>query len=89
MNKQDRKRVEEISAELAKLAAQIEPLAGELSDMAEAEQEKFDNMSDGLQQGEGGQAIQEAAETLATIAEKVQAAFDGLDEAENEFGSLV
>jgi hypothetical protein len=58
MNAADRKRVAELS--------------NEFREIADAEQGKFDNMPEGLQEGEKGQAISEAAEALGEVADHLE-----------------
>ena len=64
MNKQDRTNVAAITARIEQAKSEITAAGEELRALAEAEQEKFDNMSEGLQAGEQGQAIEKAAEVL-------------------------
>ena len=73
MNKEDRKSLRHI-VELLE-----EALSG-LEEMAETEGEKFDNMPEGLQEGERGQAIYEAAECLEEQAGSLQDIIDALGE---------
>jgi hypothetical protein len=86
MNKADRARLGLIRSELERLKGEVESIGSEIRDLADAEQEKFDNMSEGLQQGEQGQAIEAAAGELDEIA---SAAEDGnLSEALEAFDNL-
>lgn len=74
-----------LSAALAALSAVKEALENAHSvaeELANEEQEKFDNMPEGLQQSERGQAIEGAASTLNEIADHLQTALDALEEAE-------
>ena len=57
MNKQQRKRLNE-------LIEQVEGIVTELDEMAQEEQEKYDNMPEGLQESERGEALQDAADNL-------------------------
>lgn len=72
MNKADRKVVSDAVSKLEALKEQIENIGTDIRALADAEQEKFDNMSDGLQQGEQGQAIETAAQTLDTAAQALE-----------------
>lgn len=72
MNKQDMKKVEEALKLLRTANDLLEPLA-------EAEQEKFDNMTEGLQQGENGQRIESWANALASAQESASAAIDAIE----------
>ena len=64
MNAQDRKAVSGIVSELEALRSQVEDIGTRLRELADAEQDKFDNMSEGLQSSDNGQAIEEAASNL-------------------------
>lgn len=64
MNQAQRKFVAEKLQELIGLKEQIEAIASELRTLAEEEQEKYDNMPEGLQGGDKGQAIETAAQML-------------------------
>lgn len=64
MNKDDKARVAELKTKLESLKSEVEAVGSELRTLADAEQEKFDNMPDGLQQGDAGQAIENAAQQL-------------------------
>lgn len=75
MNANDRK-------ELAKAVALLQEAQGILETLADAEQEKFDNMSEGLQQGERGQAIEAAAQALSDGKESVDSALETLENIE-------
>jgi len=68
MNKANREAVAKIRARLEDLLLQAEAIGDELQTMADDEQEKFDNMPEGLQQGEQGQAIETAAGALGEAA---------------------
>ena len=52
---------------LASIEKQLEDLEGQLSIIAEEEQETFDNVPEGIQQSEKGERIQEAADELEEI----------------------
>ncbi|MFA5934960.1 MAG: hypothetical protein WC827_03695 [Candidatus Paceibacterota bacterium] len=73
MNKQDRKEVEEIINILTDVQSRIESLG-------EAEQEKFDNLSEGLQQAERGQKMEEDASTISDIASDLNGIIEALQE---------
>ena len=86
MNAADRKQVAEIVAKLEDLKAQAEEQGGVLRELADAEREKFDNMSDGLQQSEQGQAIEQAADNLEEAADSAEAG--SVDEALEALGNI-
>lgn len=60
--------------ELNKIYSEIEGHKARLEEIANEEQDKFDNLSEGLQAAERGQAMEQAASTL-------QDAVSSLDEA--------
>lgn len=74
MNKNDRKRLEGLLENATDLQMQVE-------EMAEAEQEKFDNMPEGLQDSDNGQAMQEAAEALDEAHTAAQECVDAIERA--------
>lgn len=76
MNAKDRKQLAEIRGTLEQAHADLEQLQS-------AEQDKFDNMSEGLQQGERGQAIEQAANELQEAVDNLQQAIDNLTNMES------
>ena len=74
MNAKDR-------AKADKLLSQMEEIQCELQEMADAEREKFDNMSDGLQSSDRGQAIEQAADELEQAANAAQEVIDAISNA--------
>lgn len=75
MNKARRK-------QLADIAAQLEELKDQLVLLEEEEQDAFDNLPEGLQQAEKGQAMELAAQQIATAADAVTEAIEALVEAQ-------
>lgn len=73
MNDKDRK-------ELADARTQIDTAMGAIRGLAEAEQEKFENLSEGLQAAENGQKMEEAANALAEIADDLENILSAIDE---------
>lgn len=86
MNKADRKVVSDAVSQLEELKAKIENIGVDVRALADAEQEKFDNMSEGLQQGERGQAIEEAAGALSEAADALESG--NVDEALEALGRI-
>jgi DNA repair ATPase RecN len=74
MNKATRKRLESIRETLANAQSDIESIRDE-------EQEKFDSLSEGLQQSEQGQNIEQASGALSNVADSIDTAVTELDEA--------
>jgi hypothetical protein len=87
MNAQDRKTVAKLLGELNELKSKAEEIGNQLRELADAEQEKFDNMSEGLRQAENGQKIERAAENLSSAADSceegnIQETIDSLEQIE-------
>lgn len=57
MNKNDRE-------EISKLISELEDITSRIVTLRDAEQEKFDNMTEGLQQTERGQAMEAAVSSF-------------------------
>ena len=64
MNKKQRERLNE-------LIEQVEGIVSEIEEMAEEEQEKYDNMPENMQDSERGEAFQEAAVNLQVAADEL------------------
>ena len=86
MNATDRKKANAIISQIEALKAQADALAGELRELADAEQEKFDNMPEGLQGGDRGQAMEEAAGNLSSAADALESG--SLEEALEALGQI-
>jgi predicted nucleic acid-binding Zn-ribbon protein len=56
------------------LAGDLEIIATEIESERDDEQDKFDNMPEGLQAGERGQAIEQAISTLESTLETIESA---------------
>lgn len=69
MNAAGRKELDRLFAELREAQEKVENIGAEIRTLAEAEQEKFDNLSDGLQQAEAGQKLESMAEALNSLAD--------------------
>ena len=58
--------------ELDKMIGELEDIKSRLETMQESEQEKFDNLSEGLQQAESGQKIEQAASNLGDAVSEIE-----------------
>ena len=76
MNAQGRK-------EIAKYVATLEEIKDKLETMRSEEEDKFDNMPEGLQESERGEAMQEAIENLESATDSLQEAIDTLEDIAN------
>lgn len=75
MNKDRRKQIQAIRTDL-------ENLQGRVNELKEEEQQTFDDMPEGFQQGERGEATQTAIDALDAAANSIGEAADSLTEAE-------
>lgn len=73
MNKQQRKELQGYVESLDEIKCAIE-------EMMDEEQDKFDNMPEGLQESERGEAMQEAIENLESASSSLEEAIDYLNE---------
>ena len=73
MNKARRKAIEKISE-------QLEELQAELQELRDAEEEAYDNLPESLQEGEKGDAMQEAIDNMESADSSIQDAIDYLGE---------
>jgi ectoine hydroxylase-related dioxygenase (phytanoyl-CoA dioxygenase family) len=74
MNKARRKRLDVLSETLAQVRSELEDLASE-------ERDAFDNMPEGLQQGERGQATEAAAGAIENGMNAVDEVVSAIEEA--------
>ncbi len=66
---------------LKKHQSTLEDIKSALEGFQQEEQDKFDNLPEGLQNGEKGELLQNAATALEESCEELQAAVDALDNA--------
>jgi len=64
MNASIRKEIKNIAGRIQDAINTLEHAKGELEDIQSAEQDKFDNLSEGLQAAESGQKLEENAQSL-------------------------
>lgn len=79
MNKQTRKQLAEIRDKVDSLKSQLLDLSEQVQEIRDEEDDKYYNLSDGLQESKVGQAIQEGVEYLEDIIynfEQVESSFD-------------
>jgi hypothetical protein len=88
MNADQRKTLAKVAAQIAHHAAMLDDLRSELEQTREDEQDKFDNMPEGLQQGERGQAIEEAVSTLEEAISSLEEAIGSAEEAASSIENL-
>lgn len=79
MNNDRRKDLNKAIDILSKIKEDYEQAKSLIADAAQGEQEGFDNLSEGLQQAERGQRIEEVAGSLQEVADEMEALdFDDL-----------
>lgn len=74
MNKQTRKELSEISDQLAGLIVSVE-------EIRDGEQDKFDNLPEGIQESERGQKFEEAIGSLEEVISSLEEAVNGIETA--------
>lgn len=82
MNKEGRKILETITNRVNDLHRELEGIKDELEGMQQEESDKFDFLSEGLQNAERGQSIEASAEALGNAMDKAQEALDALEQIE-------
>lgn len=70
-------------------ASDLKDIAEQLRELGQEQQEKFDNMPDGLQQGDTGQQIEERAQQCEEWADAIDQAADELETKLDEFDAAV
>lgn len=80
MNQATRKSIEKIKAAIEAAREALEIAKGEIEELASDEREKFDNLPEGLQLSERGEAHEKAADALDEAVEE----FEGIDTAIDE-----
>lgn len=66
---------------LADLVERLSTIKSELETVAEAEREAFDNLPEGLQQGDNGLRMSDAADALDGVVTDLDTALDAINEA--------
>lgn len=88
MNRNDRKQVRNIYEVLSVSLDDIRKQQSFLEEMKDEEESKFDNMPEGIQESERGEAMQEAIDKLDEIINMLESITDDLDDACNELYDL-
>lgn len=88
MNKQTRKQLSEIADKYTSIATMIEGLKTDLEYIQEEEQEKYDNLPEGLQDSKKGNALYESAESIEEIVNRLDDLATELYDIANDIESL-
>lgn len=80
MNKQQRKRISDAIGMLQEAYQTLDQVYGELDAIKEEEEEKYDNLPEGLQESEMGEAIQTAIDTLDEACSDLESARDEVEQ---------
>ncbi len=81
-------RIEDESFKGVEDAEGLKAVAEEIRELGTEQQEKYDNMPEGLQQGDTGQTIEERAQGCETWAEEIDSIADALETALEELETL-
>jgi len=81
MNNERRKEIAKLAELLSDMTAKLDDIKSELETFAEEEQEKFDNLSEGLQASERGQSYEAAAGALQETVYNVESAISEIEQA--------
>ena len=73
MNRESRARLSAVNEKLAEILCELEEIRNE-------EEEAYDNLPEGIQQSERGEAMETAIDTLQEIYDNVESAQMGIDE---------
>lgn len=88
MNRNDRKQIRNIYEVLSVSLEDIKNQLSTLEEMRDEEESKFDNMPEGLQESERGEAIQEAIDKLSEVVDMLESVASDLEDACNELYDL-
>ena len=72
MNKERRKRIEEASAKIAEAEAALQAAQEIIQEVRDGEESARDNLPESLQDGERGQAMQEAIDALDSALSEIE-----------------
>lgn len=89
MNAKDRTELTRIVNEFIHLRDAASSLVSELDSMKDEEQEKFDNLPEGIQDSERGERIQEAADLLDWAFSESEELIDKFDEVNNAINDIL
>ena len=81
MNQKIRRQIEELYEQLVEMQEKLSSTGNVLGELRDAEQEKFNNLSEGLQASDNGQKIEQAAACLDTATDAVESAESSLGDA--------
>ena len=70
-------------------ASALKDVAERIRELGEAQQEKFDNMPEGLQQGDTGQMLEQRAENCSSWADDIENTADELESELEEFDAAI
>ena len=73
MNKATRRKIERIGEE------QMEEIIAKFEEIRDEEQEKFDNLPEGIQESEKGEAFESAIDSLEEIISELETAKESMD----------
>ena len=83
MNNDTRKRLAALQSKINDVRSELGVMIADATELAEEEMEKFENMTEGLQASEKGQAIEQAANALHDLQDLLESSDGSLEEAAN------
>lgn len=89
MNNAQRKELRSLIEDAQRARATLEELNMAIANIKDQEQEKFDNMPEGLQQSDQGQAIEECAQAMDEQCDNIESAISDIDSALSELEQLL
>jgi methyl-accepting chemotaxis protein len=88
MNKLDRKRLTKLGERCGTIQDMINEIKDEIEQMQDIEQEKFDKMPEHIQDGEKGESVQSAIDSMVDIINALEEASTAASTAMDEINSL-
>jgi prefoldin subunit 5 len=89
MNKNTRRKLMGISAQVCAYKESIEDLKNDVEAIRDEEEEKYDNLPEGLQESEMGETLQEVYDKLGSIASSLDMIVDDLGSVAEELDEVV
>jgi hypothetical protein len=84
MNKERRKALAEIQADVAKAKSDLESASAALGELKGEEEEYLENMPDSFKDGDKGSAAQEAIDAMDEAINSIDEATNGLDDIDSQ-----
>lgn len=89
MNKRQRKDLAKIQARIDGVVSSIEDIKSDIEDIKNEEDEKYENLPEGLQDSEMGEGLMESSEMLESIMDDIDCAIDQLVDVKDSMEDLL